>query len=58
MSTSFYPSASQRASVLGVKEKELEAVNPEFKFTIKQIRNSPNRNSTRSSSRWFSRTAR
>ena len=33
-----YPSASQRASVLGVKEKELEAVNPEFKFTIKQIR--------------------
>ena len=33
-----YPNPSQRSSVLGLKDKELEAVNPEFKFTIKQIR--------------------
>lgn len=33
-----YPNASQRASVLGVKESELESVKPEFKLTIKQIR--------------------
>src|SRR5699024_4078493 len=33
-----YPTASQRASVLGLKEKELESINPEFDFTIKQIR--------------------
>lgn len=33
-----YPTSSQRASVLGVKENELESVNPEFTFTIKQIR--------------------
>lgn len=33
-----YPRESQRASVLGVKESELTGINPEFKFTIKQIR--------------------
>lgn len=33
-----YPSASQRASVLGVKENELDSINPEFTLTIKQIR--------------------
>lgn len=33
-----YPNVSQRSSVLGLKGKELDAVNPEFKFTVKQIR--------------------
>lgn len=33
-----YPSEQQRSSVLGLKGKELENLNPEFKFTIKQIR--------------------
>lgn len=33
-----YKTASQRASVLGVKENELADVKPEFNFTIKQIR--------------------
>lgn len=33
-----YPNAAQRSSVLGLKGKDLDAVNPEFKFTIKQIR--------------------
>lgn len=33
-----YPTPSQRASVLGVKENELDSINPEFTLTIKQIR--------------------
>ena len=33
-----YKSASQRASVLGVKENELDSVKPEFNFTIDKIR--------------------
>ena len=33
-----YPNVSQRSSILGLKGKELDAVNPEFNFTIKQIR--------------------
>ena len=33
-----YPNAAQRSSILGLKGKELDAVNPEFKFTVKQIR--------------------
>ena len=33
-----YPNAPQRASILGIKEKDLDSVKPEFKLTIKQIR--------------------
>jgi trigger factor len=33
-----YKSTQQRASVLGVKENELEAINPEFNLTITKIR--------------------
>ncbi len=33
-----YPTASQRAAILQVKEEELEAVNPKFSLEIKQIR--------------------
>ncbi|MBQ5727161.1 MAG: trigger factor [Alistipes sp.] len=33
-----YPSATQRASILQVKEDELEGVNPAFSLEIKQIR--------------------
>lgn len=33
-----YPTTSQRASVLGVKEPELDGINPEFKLTIDKIR--------------------
>lgn len=33
-----YKSAQQRASVLGVKENELEAIKPEFNLTITKIR--------------------
>ena len=33
-----YPTASQRASILSVKEEELEAINPNFALTITRIR--------------------
>lgn len=33
-----YPSPSQRSSVLGIKENELDTINPEFKLTVKQVR--------------------
>ncbi|MBO5217713.1 MAG: trigger factor [Alistipes sp.] len=33
-----YKNPAQRASILGVKEEELESVNPEFKLEIKQVR--------------------
>lgn len=33
-----YPKAAQRAAVLGLKEEELEGVNPEFELEIKKIR--------------------
>ncbi len=33
-----YKNPAQRASILGVKEEELEGVNPEFKLEIKQVR--------------------
>lgn len=33
-----YPTASQRASVLGVKDNELDGIKPEFKLTIDKIR--------------------
>lgn len=34
-----YKTASQRASILSVKEEELDSINPEFTFTITRIRN-------------------
>ena len=33
-----YKNPAQRASILGVKEEELEGINPEFKLEIKQVR--------------------
>ena len=33
-----YKNPAQRASILGVKEDELEGINPEFKLEIKQVR--------------------
>ncbi len=33
-----YKTASQRASILGVKEDELESINPEFELTVTNIR--------------------
>ena len=53
-----YKNPSQRAAVLQVKENELEGIKPEFSLEITQHPPaSPSRSSTRSSSRWPSRTA-